>query len=194
MSSAPEGHQEPVRKLYPLSQDRTAVSASAVQDLLREVETVCLQREEVEQGAVARLSREVSEIHARCIRPEPEGAHQERVHKLRAQTLEVRANTESLLSQLRALEGEQSELRSKQLQTGKSLSEVHFIVQDTEPRCRYELSLYAHISNLVWDSSDRGTVAGTVVDRALQEIQHFSWPVESLTQFELVNKLWTVIN
>lgn len=126
MSSAPEGHQEPVRKLYPLSQDRTAVSASAVQDLLREVETVCLQREEVEQGAVARasvitrvegrhrasatgftprscagLSREVSEIHARCIRPEPEGAHQERVHKLRAQTLEVRANTESLLSQLR---------------------------------------------------------------------------------------------
>lgn len=95
---------------------------------------------------------------------------------------------------------------------------MHFIVQDTEPRCRYmvhssvapqteaaafidccfmcryELSLYAHISNLVWDSSDRGTVAGTVVDRALQEIQHFSWPVESLTQFELVNKLWTVIN
>ena len=67
---------------------------------------------------------------------------------------------------------------------------------DFERLCRYELSLYAHISNVVWDSSAQGSnqVAGTVVDKRAHNIQHFSLEEGSLTHFELVNKLWGIVD
>ena len=61
-------------------------------------------------------------------------------------------------------------------------------------RCRYELSLYANISNMVWSNAEEGQVAGTIVDKSAHDIRQFCYQEDSLTQFELVNKLWGLID
>ena len=63
------------------------------------------------------------------------------------------------------------------------------------PRCRNELSLFAHISKINWQPGGAGSscVAGTVSDRQRKDLRPFNFDASALSDFEVANKLWEVI-
>ena len=60
---------------------------------------------------------------------------------------------------------------------------------------RYELSLYAHISNITWQL-ERGTscVRGTVSDLVSKDIKSISLDPATMSEFELVNAVWAALS
>jgi hypothetical protein len=60
--------------------------------------------------------------------------------------------------------------------------------------CRHELSLYAHISKVTWQFDREDEVIGTVSDPASGDIRRFDLDPKTMSDFEVVNKLWEVID
>ena len=60
---------------------------------------------------------------------------------------------------------------------------------------RYELSLYAHISNVTWQL-ERGTqcVRGTVSDLVSKDIKSIDLDPAAMSEFELVNAVWDALS
>ena len=58
--------------------------------------------------------------------------------------------------------------------------------------CRHKLSLYAHVSKIVWDFDKRDRVTGVIDDPAQQNLGKFDFGEE--TSFETVNRVWALID
>jgi hypothetical protein len=59
---------------------------------------------------------------------------------------------------------------------------------------RQQLGLYAHISKLSWRTGEvERVVAGTISDPATAAIKPFTLDLDSMSQYELVNKLWQLV-
>ena len=58
--------------------------------------------------------------------------------------------------------------------------------------CRHKLSLYAHISKIVWDFEQCDRVAGVIDDPSQSNLGTFD--LGSSTTFESVNALWKIID
>ena len=59
--------------------------------------------------------------------------------------------------------------------------------------CRHQLSLYAHISHIAWDTKDPDCVAGVVSDLASNRLQPFRLDTRSLSHFEVVQQVWAAV-
>ncbi|KAK9813971.1 hypothetical protein WJX73_007498 [Symbiochloris irregularis] len=185
---------EHTRKMGLTANDGSTELATIIKSMLKSMGKVCKGKEEQEADSVQRMTVQLERLQQNCLPPEPEGAHQERLQKTRHKTQEARDNTARLQQDIRLLEEQQEGLKTKQAGLQEQAGIVEGIVKDTEPRCRYELSLYAHISNLVWEAAGNNQISGTIVDKKARNVQHFSLEEGSLTQFELVNKLWGIVD
>lgn len=60
---------------------------------------------------------------------------------------------------------------------------------------RYELSLYAHISNITWQLQRSSLhVRGTVSDMVSKDIKKIDLDPAEMSEFELVNAVWDTIS
>ncbi|KAK9828181.1 hypothetical protein WJX74_002216 [Apatococcus lobatus] len=67
------------------------------------------------------------------------------------------------------------------------------MVEQQIPGLRDELSLYAHISKIKWDTSDPDRIAGIFSDPARGKIEKFSLPNE-LSRVDQIHYIWKVID
>jgi kinetochore protein Spc24 len=58
------------------------------------------------------------------------------------------------------------------------------------PRCRHQLSLFAHVSKINWDLDLKDRVAGTMSDTRGGDIRPFCLDPATTSQFDIVNQLW----
>lgn len=59
--------------------------------------------------------------------------------------------------------------------------------------CRTTLSLYAHISRIIWSDQKPNEIAGKVSDPEQQDVRSFNLDTSTLSHFDAVNRLWDVI-
>ena len=108
-----------------------------------------------------------------------------------------KASEESELERMRA--AEQNALRSIQ-----NLKERHTqaVEENTQlrdmaaieiPRVKYALSLYANISNIVWDYSAE-TVKGMITSPVGEPTKSFDIDPSSATNFDITNQLWDLMD
>lgn len=67
------------------------------------------------------------------------------------------------------------------------------LVADVEPQTRHQLSLYAHISSITWQFDNEDRVEGAVSDPVSGDIRHFDLDPKAMTQFEIANHLWELM-
>lgn len=60
--------------------------------------------------------------------------------------------------------------------------------------CRHELSLYAHISSLTWQTHDAKRWLGNVSDTAAGDIRTVDLSEDDNSHFDMINKVWDVID
>jgi kinetochore protein Spc24 len=60
------------------------------------------------------------------------------------------------------------------------------------PRLKHELSLYAHISKISWAYDRPDRIKGRV--NGAGEVKPFDFAPDEMTEFELVNKMWDLID
>ncbi len=61
------------------------------------------------------------------------------------------------------------------------------------PWRRYEITLYAHISSVMWDYEEKAHVKGNITKPKEGDIQHFDFDPKKTSQFNITNKLWELI-
>lgn len=59
--------------------------------------------------------------------------------------------------------------------------------------CRREISLYEHISMIVWQHDQKHRIKGVVSDTARSDIRPFDFDPEEDSDFDIVNEIWALI-
>ncbi|KAK9842252.1 hypothetical protein WJX81_002792 [Elliptochloris bilobata] len=138
------GVMDELRAKYQRSDDNR--KALAAEQMLDDVATMARVREQQVCDAIRGLSLDIAAAQAAASAPEPEGAHAERSHGLLAATSAAEEDLAELMEQDRCGPHLPSSIQPE-AQPGERVEDL---VTDAEPRTRYELSLYAHISNITW--------------------------------------------
>jgi kinetochore protein Spc24 len=133
----------------------------------------------------------VEEVEAEATYPAPEDAHAQRAGELEGAAASAREGVEALTATLAELEAQRATVREALTRLADRERELERVVGAVEPRTRHTLSLYAHVSKVVWDFEARGRVAGTVDDPGAGTLEAFDFGEEP--DFESVNALWVMI-
>ncbi|GAB4819058.1 hypothetical protein N2152v2_006104 [Parachlorella kessleri] len=171
--------------------------ASTVLGIVRaqeEIAQLCTCREEQVKQSIKQLSERVQEAHVQATYPDEEGAHAARVGNLTLATEEAKENVNRLNEELRYLQQQREVLKEKVGELRQRSDQLEQLVNDTEPRTRHQLSLYAHISKVTWHLDKRDKVAGTVSNTSTGDICKFELDPQELGDFEVVNQLWDMID
>lgn len=140
----------------------------------------------------AELTVQVDVAETRATYPEPEGAHQQRVDELQTATQHARQGVDELNAQLRQLEAARAEVRAELEGLREKERYLEELIDKVEPAIRHKLSLYAHISKIVWDYETPDAIAGIMDDPERSILQSFELGTD--VTFESVNKLWCIID
>ena len=152
--------------------------------------------ERAERGpkqTIRALTSENDELRENCQRQEPAEITQKRLQKLHQQ----KASEESELERMHA--AEENALRSIQnLQerhahaTGEK-TQILELASVEIPRVKYALSLYANISNIVWDYSSEN-VKGMITSPVGEPTKSFNIDPGTATNFDITNQLWDLMD
>lgn len=74
-----------------------------------------------------------------------------------------------------------------------SALDADILDQDCCFPCRHERTLFAHISQITWESHPRGHCKGAVSDVKSGDIRSFDLDPAELSSFELTKSLWDLI-
>ncbi len=79
-----------------------------------------------------------------------------------------------------------------------TLSHSHTHTHSRPPSCirlarRYQISLFAHISNISWSLDREDRVAGTVSNAQSGDLRPFDLAASTMDEHTLVNELWKLI-
>jgi len=89
---------------------------------------------------------------------------------------------------------QREEIKGKLLELDCQQKELERQKDFVEPRLRHKLSLYAHVSKIVWDLQALDRVAGTIDDPEYGNLGEFDLgSAKDATTFEDVNTLWDMI-
>jgi kinetochore protein Spc24, animal type len=143
--------------------------------------------------SAAALSNNVARSKQAAVYPGPAEAHATAVAGIKSTTADAIENISQLNAQLAELRQQQEDLREKYKQLQVHSDKIEQRVADLEPRTRHELSLYAHISKIVWKFNQSDRIAGMVSDKAHGDIRSFDYDITQLPPAEVVNKLWDII-
>ena len=152
--------------------------------------------ERAEQGpkkTIRALTAQNDELRENCQRQEPAEITQKRLQKLHQQ----KASEESELERMHA--AEENALRSIQNlkerlthATGEK-SQILELASVEIPRVKYALSLYANISNIVWDYSSEN-VKGMITSPVGEPTKSFNIDPSTATNFGITNQLWDLMD
>ena len=143
--------------------------------------------------AIRGLSAENDALRENSQRSEPAEVAAKRLQKLHQQ----KASEESELERMRA--AEENALRSIQnleerhAQAAGENAQVRDMAAVEIPRVKYALSLYANISNIVWDYSSEN-VKGMITSPAGEPTKSFNIDPSSATNFDITNQLWDLMD
>ena len=91
-----------------------------------------------------------------------------------------------------ALENSQAELKAEAAKLKMKKQELTDMEDEDVPRLKHELSLYAHISKISWAYDRPDRIKGRV--NGAGEVKPFDFAPDEMTEFELVNKMWDLID
>ena len=141
------------------------------------------------------LSAENAVLQENCERRgEPREVAAKRLAKLHQQ----KVSEESELARMRA--AEENALRSIQnleerhAQARGEIAQVRDVAAVEIPRVKYALSLYANISNIVWDYSEVENIKGMITSPTGEPTKSFNIDPCSATNFDITNQLWDLMD
>ncbi|GAX83510.1 hypothetical protein CEUSTIGMA_g10935.t1 [Chlamydomonas eustigma] len=188
-------HLSIMKSLYHEYQRRDEIeSLRSVEMLLKE--TMDVQNLRKEQGLILikNLSCSVMDLEALSVYPESQNFHQKRIEALQK---DGEATAGALISVEREIKMHEDQLLQVAERARNAMARrqgLERTVSTEEPFLRHQLSLFAHISKITWKLDREESVAGTVSDQKSGDLRPFDVPdSQSLSQYELVNKLWQVL-
>ena len=84
-------------------------------------------------------------------------------------------------------------LEERQTQAAAMSSKVKSVSDHEIPRVKYALSLYANISNIVWDYSSEN-VKGMITSSVGEPTKMFDIDSSSASSFDITNQLWELMD
>ncbi|KAF5843003.1 hypothetical protein DUNSADRAFT_3132 [Dunaliella salina] len=88
---------------------------------------------------------------------------------------------------------QRAELQKRKEALAVRMAQLDMAVAAEEPALRHQLSLFAHISKVMWKLDQEDRIAGTVSDPKRGDIIRIDLDPSAMTHFEAVNKLWGII-
>jgi kinetochore protein Spc24 len=128
----------------------------------------------------------------RATYPAPEDAHRQRVEALQTATQQAHQGVDGLNAQLRQLETARAEVKAELEALQEKEKYLEELIDKVEPAIRHKLSLYAHISKIVWNYESSNKIAGIMDDPRRSILKSFDLGTD--VNFESVNKLWHIID
>mmetsp|Transcript_18112 Transcript_18112/g.54524 ORF Transcript_18112/g.54524 Transcript_18112/m.54524 type:complete len:195 (-) Transcript_18112:2458-3042(-) len=138
------------------------------------------------------MQRVVEQAQAAATPPDP-AVHATSVQQLQTECRESSVRVTSLENEARDLEDQREELRQRRAETEERSASSARDMRATDPRLRTTLSLYAHISRIIWSDQKPNVIAGKVSDPEQQDVRSFNLDTSTLSHFDAVNRVWDVI-
>jgi hypothetical protein len=173
--------------------DNDVATVRQIVGVSRSVREAVARAERGPKQTIRALSAENDALRENCRRAEPAEVAAKRLQKLHQQ----KASEESELERMRA--AEENALRSIQnleerhAQAAGENAQVRDMAAVDIPRVKYALSLYANISNIVWDYSAEN-VKGMITSPVGEPTKSFDIDPSSATNFDITNQLWDLMD
>jgi len=163
---------------------------SAVDDIHR----TCAQQQGAIKDVIKSMSQEASGLEASSRYPQAEGSHARRMAALQADIKDIQDSIREMQENERDVGNQRAELQKRKEALAARMAQLDMAVAAEEPALRHQLSLFAHISKVMWKLDQEDRIAGTVSDPKRGDIIRIDLDPSAMTHFEAVNKLWGIID
>lgn len=165
-----------------------------VDKLRDDMTAACRMQEQEIKATISEMTQQVRETQAAATPLEAREVHHQRVRQLSYSTQEAKENVDSLNQATRGLQDQREACKAAGLHLLSRGQQVQELATITEPHARHELSLYAHISKLTWQGRSSQHWLGAVSDSAAGDIRTIDLDSQQLSEFEMVNRVWDIID
>ncbi|GFR43732.1 hypothetical protein Agub_g4843 [Astrephomene gubernaculifera] len=168
-------------------------AVAAVDQDVQDIGVTCSAREADIRQIIKELSKEVQELEAKAAYPNREGQHLDRVVQLKRAIDIAKGLAEEMSSETRSTEERYQQLGSE-LKAAMAAAETAAVNCDSAIKMNMHLvSLYAHISNIVWREDLPELVKGNVSDCKKVDIRSFEFDPRTTSKFDICNGLWELM-
>ena len=146
------------------------------------------------QSVIRDLTRSVAVAEREAAPGEDPEAHAARMAAVEADKCAAEGAVAQMEEELRRLGGEKSAAHGRLCDAEAVRADADAMESEALPRAKHELSLYAHVSKVIWHSELSGRVCGNVSDLANADIRPFDMDPRATSQYEIANKLWGLMD
>eukprot|EP00793_Prasinoderma_coloniale_P001560 PRCOL_00003364-RA len=180
--------------LYMVFESRDdAAKIAHVRVAAAEMAALCEAKQGDLQGAIRDLTRRVATVERDAAPTEPPEAHERRVAEAEEQKADAEQVVRQYEDQLAALELEKANAASRMSAVASTRAETDTLEAEALPQNKHELSLYAHVSKIIWHYEAGERVRGNVSDPAKADIRPFDMDPAKTSNFDIANSLWDLM-
>jgi kinetochore protein Spc24, animal type len=181
---------EEMRRIYATDED--TMKARQLNEQFAEVRELCERREVHMQDVIKEMVQKVKEAEKAATPTESEEEHKKRLAQAESEKRAAEEYLTHMEHEAMALENSQAELKAEAAKLKMKKQELTDMEDEGVPRLKHELSLYAHISKISWAYDRPDRIKGRV--NGAGEVKPFDFAPDEMTEFELVNKMWDLID
>lgn len=181
---------EEMRRIYATDED--TMKARQLNEQFAEVRELCERREVHMQDVIKEMVQKVKEAEKAATPTESDEEHKKRLAQAESEKRAAEEYLTHMEHEAMALENSQAELKAEAAKLKMKKQELTDMEDEGVPRLKHELSLYAHISKISWAYDRPDRIKGRV--NGAGEVKPFDFAPDEMTEFELVNKMWDLID
>ena len=113
------------------------------------------------------------------------------VEEIEQEKADIESNIKEYSAELETIDAQRAELQTELDLIKKEMETVEAEKKKALPTTRYTLSLYANITNIDWEYSDRTHVKGKIILK--DDVRPFNLDPSKHSQFVITNYLWDLM-
>lgn len=172
-----------------------AADMAYIQNVVDNVVKTAQDREFRVQDSIKELTQRVASAEAAAVYDDARAQHEQHMREINGAIAGVQQEVQELNNDVRGANDQRAALQQKQKQLQQSKRELARLQAVAEPEKVQRISLYVHISGLVFDYATLGkpTTTATISDRSDAEIRSVSFDNRA-SAYDKANMLWEAMD
>mmetsp|Transcript_8469 Transcript_8469/g.31283 ORF Transcript_8469/g.31283 Transcript_8469/m.31283 type:complete len:198 (-) Transcript_8469:8006-8599(-) len=167
---------------------------SQVREELEAFLEACATKEQGAQDFIREFSQRVALVEKDANNTDSDVVHAARMRKFETEKLRVGKTISQFENEESLLKQQQEELAARGALLQKRRTDLETLEKDTVPRVKHELSLYAHVSKIIWHYEPTSRIVGHITDPANGDVKEIDIDPTKESSFQVANQLWDLVD